>query len=173
MGTPRSRRFEELLIATDRWPLVLLEFPDRRIADSSLRDALAFHEELMVHAQRSGERIYVVTDLTRMTELAPASQRKYAGEWLQRTFALQQATTLGVANVSPSVIVRGLVTAIGWFQNIPVPTVWVATRKDAYAAAVRTFDEAGTRLRPELAASLTADGEPKPSRSPSGPGKPR
>ena len=128
--------------------------------NASLQAAFKFFEELLASAQRAGERIYVITDLTRMTELAPASQRKYSGEWLERTFSLQRAATLGVANVSSSVIVRGLVTAINWFKDVPMPTVWVSSRREAYAAAARAFDRAGTRLRPELGAWLRGASAP-------------
>jgi RecJ-like exonuclease len=157
-----SHYFEGLHLAVDRWPLVLMDFPERRIADSSLHQAFGLFEELLASAQRAAERVYVITDLTRMTELAPASQRKYASDWLERTMALQRAVTLGVANVTPSVIVRGLVTALSWFKDAPVPTVWVATRREAYGAAASAFERAGTRLRPELGMWLAAEGSRRP-----------
>jgi hypothetical protein len=173
VGDRSSREFEGgLVIATDRWPVILMDYPEARIPDASLHEALKFHEHLMSEARRAGERVFHVTDLSRMLELAPASQRKYAGEWMGHTLALQRTASLGGANVSPSAIVRGLVTAINWFHQAPNPTVWVATRREAYAIALKAFERAGTRLRPDLHAWLTAAADGQRGGARSSPGKP-
>jgi hypothetical protein len=154
VGARGSHEFEGLLISAERWPLILMEFPERRFADASLHRGLDCLEAMMVESKHAAEKIFIITDLTRMNELASASQRKHSGEWMGRTLSLQREATLGGANVSPSAIVRGLVTAINWFQKAPMPTVWVATRREAFVVAIKAFEQAGTRLRPDLHAWL-------------------
>jgi hypothetical protein len=155
MDVRSSREFEGLLIGTDDWPIILMEFPERRIADTALHSALRFLEDLMGDAEKASEKTFQITDLTRMHELAGASQRKYASEWLRRTRALQCAASFGGANVTPSTILRGLITAINWVQSASTPTVFVATRKEAIAAAIEMFDHENAPLRPDLLARLT------------------
>ena len=46
-----------------------------------------------------------------MTQLAPASQRKCVADWMARTLMLQKTVSLGGANVTPSTILRGLITS--------------------------------------------------------------
>jgi RecJ-like exonuclease len=150
VGARESREFEGLLVSTDLWPLILMEFPERKLSDDALRGGLQAIEDLLDEARKAREKTYQVTDLTRMHELAPASQRKYAGEWMKRTHALQRTASIGGANVTPSTIVRGLVTAINWIQPAPTPTIFVATRKEAFALAAKAFDDASVRLRPEV-----------------------
>ena len=169
MGDHGSRRFEGVIVRTEHWPVVLMEIPERRFTDAALRETLKFHEELMITARRAAERVYVITDLSRMTELASRSQIAYTGEWLQRRASLQQATTLGVATVCPSVIQRGLLTAIAWFLDRQVPKLWVATRREACASALAALDGAGIRLRPEVTAWLSAEAAPRSGRPSSPP----
>jgi hypothetical protein len=138
--------FGGLRIETSDWPIVLMEIPERRLEDSAFHEGLAHIERLFREAKEIGERFYLITDLTLMSEMPPAAQRKYAGEWMQRTVPLQKIASLGGANVTPSTIMRGVITAINWFQPPPMPTVYVATRREAFVSAVRTFDAAKIAL---------------------------
>ena len=148
------REFGGVRIATVDWPLVVVEFPEKRIADSALAEVLAYVEQLMHEAKRGDEGIYQITDLTKVRELAPATQRKYAAGWSKRTIALQRETFVGGANVTPSKLLRGLITAIHWFQPPPTRTVCVATRVEASVAALKAFDAAMVTLPEELRARL-------------------
>jgi hypothetical protein len=95
----------------------------------------------MLECRRDRERFALVTDLGRLNQLPPASQRRFCGEWMQRTVELQGATSVGGANVTPSAITRGIVTAIFWFQKPLVPTLFFATRSEATLQAIRWLED--------------------------------
>jgi hypothetical protein len=154
VDAPVVREFEGLRITTSDWPVMLMEFPEKVVPDSALHSCLAYFEQLLKRAKGAGEKTYTITDLSRMYHLAPASQRKYVAEWMASTLPLQRIASLGGANITPSTILRGLITAIYWVSPPPMPSVFVATRREAYAEAVKAFDAAGVPLRSELRAAL-------------------
>jgi hypothetical protein len=140
------RDFGGFRVTTVDWPLALMEIPEHRVSDADLEGALAYFEQVMLECRKTRERFSLVTDLGRLHHLPPASQRKIAGEWLQRTAEVQKATSVGGANVTPSAIIRGIVTAIYWFQTPVVPTMFFATRNEATLQAIRWLEEAGVPL---------------------------
>ena len=148
------REWGGLRIDTRDWPVVLMDLPERRIEDSHLHEGLACLEQLLSDCGKSGTKTYQITDLTRMREVAPASQRKYAAEWTRRTLTLQRLASLGGANVTPSAILRGLITAIHWLQPPAMPTTFFATREEAYREAIRVFDAAGLPLPADVRARI-------------------
>ena len=148
------REFDGVRVDTSDWPLIVMEFPPRRIPETALRDSLAYLEALFVAAAKVGDKTFQITDLSLMEELAPASHRRYAVEWMRRTLHLQRAASLGGANVTPSAVLRGLITAIHWLQPPPTPTSCVATRPEAEAVALRALNEAHATIRPEVRARL-------------------
>ena len=150
------REFGTLRIETVDWPIILFELPERRFGDGEFADALDYIERLLREGQLYGEKSFQVTDLTRMQEIAPASQRKFVAEWTKRTVDLQKAASVGAANITPSPILRGLVTAVHWFQPPPNPTTFVATRKEAWAVALKALDAAKAPLSPALRARLSS-----------------
>jgi len=144
------REFGGLRVDTCDWPIVLMEFPELRIADTQLQDALGYIENLMRDSEKMHTRSFQITDLTRMRELAPPSQRQYGVEWMRRTLALQRTASVGGANVTPSPLLRGLITAINWFQTPAMPTVSVATRREALVAGIELLDAAHVPIPEEL-----------------------
>ena len=150
------REFGTLRVETVDWPIILLEFPERRFGDAEFADALDYIERLLREGHLLGEKSFQVTDLTRMQEIAPASQRKYVSEWAKRTLDLQKVASVGAANVTPSSILRGLVTAVHLFQPPPTPTTFVSTRKEAWVVALKALDEARAPLSPVVRARLSA-----------------
>jgi hypothetical protein len=149
------RTFEGIRVSTEDWPVILIEFPEEAVTESAIGDSLNYLEQLYKEGRQNRERSYTVTDLTRMRQFAPASQRKIVSEWMSRTLDLQKTVCDGGANVTPSAILRGLVTALYWFAPPPVPAIFVATRREAYAEALKAFDGAKVVLRPDLRAALT------------------
>jgi hypothetical protein len=137
-----ARDFGLVRVDTSDWPVLLLEFPEHRVEDVEFRDAMTHIEHTLLEAKSLGLKSFQVTDLTRMREIAPASQRKHAADWMKRTLPIQRAASVGGANVTPSTILRGLITAIYWFQPPPMPTTFVSTRKEAMLMAVRALEEA-------------------------------
>lgn len=150
MATRRAQEFEGIRVSSDDWPIVFTEFPEDRVSDAALQAMFRHLEELMREAEAKREKIFIITDLTRMHHLAPASQRKYSGEWIQRTAMLARTATVGGAQVTPSSILRGLVTAIFWLKPPPTPAIFVATREEAIVRGIEMLTAANAPLSPRV-----------------------
>jgi hypothetical protein len=165
------REFCGVVVDTTNWPILLMEFPENRFPDSDFHASLAYIEQLMTECRSKGQKCAQVTDLTRMQQIAPASQRKYAGDWAQRNSALIVAASVGGATVTPSAILRGLVTAVHWFHKPPTPTEFLATRAEGLRFAIERLEEAHVTLPPrvrELRDKLAAQLPPMREKQPSG-----
>jgi hypothetical protein len=158
------RDFGGLKVDTTDWPIILMEFPERRLSDKDFHEGLAYVEQLWRECQRMGLKSFHVVDLTLIREIAPASQRKHAAEWIKSTEALVRLASLGGACVTPSSILRGIVTAILWIYRPPNPTEFFATRQQAVLHALAQLEAARVPLpqrlvdlRARLAAQLAPD----------------
>jgi hypothetical protein len=148
------RDFSGFCVSAEDWPVVLMEFPEEAVPDGALLDGLTYLEQLLKEAKQAADRPFTIVDLTRMRHLAPAKQRKCVAEWMDRTVNLQKAVALGGASVTPSTVLRGLVTAIFWIAPPKVPTVFVATRREAYERALRAYEEARIPLPLDVRGAL-------------------
>ncbi len=150
---PRAdQSFEGIRISAADWPVVLVEFPEKRVADASLHSALGHLESLMRDAASARERLFILTDIGAMREIAPASQRRYTAEWMKRVEPLSRISAVGGATVTPSSILRGILTAVFWIQP-PIGTmVTAATRHEAMLKGIQALESKGVRLPPRLVA---------------------
>ena len=152
MATRRPQDFEGIRVTTDDWPIVVIEFPEERVSDAALHAMFRHLEELLREAEKAEEKIFTITDLTRMHHIAPASQRRYAGEWIQHTAMLARTASVGGAQVTPSGILRGLVTAVFWVKPPPTPSVSTATREEAIERGIELLLAANVRVPPRVLA---------------------
>jgi hypothetical protein len=152
------REFETMRVDTLDWPIVVTEFPERRVQDATLHAVLGYLEALMVEAEKGREKVFFVTDLTKMREVTPASQRKYTGEWIQRTANLARVTSVGGAQVTPSTVLRGIITAVFWLHPSPTISFTVATRREAILRGIELLEKAGVLLPPRLIGLRDASG---------------
>jgi hypothetical protein len=134
------------------WPIVLVEFPEKRVPDEELVSALDQIESFLKQAKRSREMLFFITDLTLMRETTPANQRKVTAEWLKRTGPLARAASVGGATVTPSAILRGIITALYWLHPSPTPSFSVATRHEAMLKGIEMLEDAKALLSPRLIA---------------------
>jgi hypothetical protein len=134
------------------WPIVLIEFPEKRVPDEGLLSALGQIESLMKQAKRNREMLFFITDLTQMRETSSANQRKLTAEWMKRTAPLSKAASVGTATVTPSAILRGIITALYWLQPAPNPSFCVATRHEAMLKGIELLEEVDALLSPRLIA---------------------
>jgi hypothetical protein len=166
MAADVVREFGGIRVDTVLWPIILIDYPPARVPDSDFFQALGQVEQVMHTAIAQHQKTYVVTDITRVRELPPASQRKYAADFVRRTAHVSKAATLGTANVTPSSILRGILTAVYWVSPSPTPTVFLATRREAYTYAIRVLEAAGVTLAPPVRA-LGKPAEEKQASAPS------
>lgn len=74
-----SKEFGGIRVTTVDWPIVLTEFPAEKVTDASLYAALACLESLMRDASRTREKLFFITDLTRMREVPPHRLSRHGG----------------------------------------------------------------------------------------------
>jgi hypothetical protein len=140
------REFGGIRVDTNDWPVVVVEFPEHRVPDGDFEAALGAMEQVMRDCQAKREKCAQVTDIARVREIATASQRQYAGEWLKRNTQLVVATSVGGATVTPSAVLRGLITAVHWFHKPATPNAFVATREEGLRYVIGLLDEAHVAL---------------------------
>ncbi|HEY2514731.1 MAG TPA: hypothetical protein VGI39_27890 [Polyangiaceae bacterium] len=145
-----ARDFQGLLLLTNDWPIIVIEFPEARVPDDALRACLSSVEDLLKEARDGNQWTFTVTDLTRMVEFPSAVQRACTSEWLARTLALQKAASLGAATVTRSTLLRGVVNAVQWISPPALPSPFVATREEAMIEARKVFDARRIPLRASL-----------------------
>jgi hypothetical protein len=154
------RTFGSFRVETTDWPLIYMDCGTFLDKDEDLRGALACIEQVMRECARMREKCVQVTDLSSVQTMPSAAQRKLAGDWMTSTLDLQRTVSLGGASVTPSTIVRGIVTAIQWIQKPPTPLRYFATRREAMLQAFQWLEEGRVFLPPallQLRDKLTAD----------------
>jgi hypothetical protein len=134
----RVQTFGAAHLDTRAYPLAILDLSGHHIQDGDFITAMDAVETVF----RTGDKTFLVVDLSHLV-IAPATQRKYAGEWTERTMELQRARSLGGAIVATSAIMRGAITAVQWFAKPPAPSKVFATRDEAIVFAVATIEAAG------------------------------
>jgi hypothetical protein len=137
-------------IETTEWPIVVMDCGAFRDTDADLQAALDCLQQIMRECARTREKCVQITDLSGVHRMPTAIQRKIAGDWVKSTVELQKATSLGGANVTPSSIMRGIVTAISWIQKPPTPVKYFATRGEATLQALKWLEEGNVLLSPAL-----------------------
>ena len=150
MGTHLSRDFGGVRVDTSDWPIIVMEFPEKHFPDADFEAALGHVEQIMVECRSTGQKCGQITDLTRMQQIAPASQRKFAGDWAKRNSDLIVAVSVGGATVTPSAILRGLVTAVHWFHRPPTPNAFLATRPEGLLYVIGLLEQAKVVLPPRV-----------------------
>jgi hypothetical protein len=146
---PRGlRTFGGIRTESSDWPIVVTTFPESRVSDADLQGMLNHLAELMRDADSRRERIFLITDITQMRQLTPASQRKLTAEWMKQTFALGKTASVGAAHVTPSALLRGIITAVSWIQPPPNPSVCVATLEEAITRGIAALTAAGQIVPP-------------------------
>ncbi len=144
------RTFGGIRTESSDWPIVVTTFPEARVADEDLREMLHHLADLMRDAESRRERIFLITDITQMRQLTPASQRKLTADWMKQTFSLGKVASVGAAHVTPSALLRGIITAVAWIQPPPNPQVCVATLEEAFTRGIATLTAAGQLVPPRV-----------------------
>ena len=149
MGERRTWEFSGIRIDTRNWPLVVMDMPERAVPDAAVHGALS-RLELLMRQTPAGTKLYQVTDLSRMQDVAPASQRKYAAEWSTRTEPLMVGCLLGGAIVAASPLLGGMLTAVFWLSKPATPTTIVSTRREGLLCGIHAIEEATPPLPAHL-----------------------
>ena len=135
------RHFEGITVDATQWPFILWESPPRRVSDGAFADAMTWVGELS-ESTPPGEKSFMLTDLSRLEEAAPASQRKYAADFMNRHRDLIRRASAGAGIVAKSAVVRGGITAVFWIRPPPVETRVVATREEGILYGLEMLERA-------------------------------
>ncbi len=128
-----------------------MEMPEGSVNDDAVHGALTHLERIM--AQTPAEtRFFQVTDLSRMTRFAPASQRRYASEWSRRTAELAVRSRLGGVVVAPSPMLRAILCAVSWSKGAKGPSRITSTRAEGFLQGIYALEIAHPPLAPHLVA---------------------
>jgi hypothetical protein len=71
---------------------------------------------------------------------------------MKQTFELSKAASVGHAAVTPSAVLRGIMTAVFWITPSPRPTFPVATRHEAMLKGIEMLTAENCLLSPRLVA---------------------
>ena len=145
-----ARQFGTIRVDTSNWPILLMDSGAYVASDAELGGALDCVTQVYRACRAAGEKCAHITDISRATNIPPATQRRMAGEWVKRNRELMAATCVGGGAVTPSAIIRGIVTAIYWIQTPPTPQVIVATLDEAMGASFKYLEDAKVTLPPEV-----------------------
>jgi hypothetical protein len=171
MAARRIREFGGLVVDTMDWPIIVLEFPEQRFPDADCEAGLDCVTQLMLECLHDRRKCTQITDLTRIQQLPNASQRKLAGDWVKQNSELVVATSVGGATVTPSAILRGLVTAVHWIHRPPTPNAFLSAKPEAQRYVIKLLEDAGVLLPPrvtQLRDRLSRDAQALREKQPSG-----
>jgi hypothetical protein len=87
------------------------------ITDAEFASWLERYRQIHLSARTQGRKLAILYDLTQASPLS-AQQRRMQADWIQQCELLGRAVTLGVAFVTTSAIIRGVLTAIFWVRPL-------------------------------------------------------
>jgi len=138
-GRPRART------TLDYWPVVVNIVENGY--DLSETEVLLVANET---ALARGPQFVTIRDCRKLNQQATALQRKRLAQWQDDNWTLIQERCLGVANIMPSPVVRGVMRAVFWMSTPPIREEVFDTTEEAVAAAFRWAHEANLLIPPDL-----------------------
>lgn len=133
-------------LSLDCEPLVLVEIRGELFDEELLSMTREVTRAMQKHSAQ-GVRAVVIVDLSDAPHITPR-QRRLVGEWRAEVRDLTSQIAVGMAMVVTSQTVRGILTAISWFQKEPVPVCYVKTLAEALRWAIAQCDTEGIEIPP-------------------------
>ena len=131
-------------LSLDCEPIVLVEIRGELFDEelsSMTRDVTRAMQEHLARRVRT----VVIVDLSEAPHITPR-QRRLVGEWRAEVRDLTRQIAVAMAMVVTSQMVRGVLTAISWFQKEPVPVCYVKTLAEALRWAIAQCDTEGIEI---------------------------
>jgi hypothetical protein len=127
-------------------PIVLVEIRGALLDEELLMMTREVTLAMRGHSAQ-GLRAAVIVDLSEAPHITPR-QRRLVGEWRAEVRDLTRQIAVGMAMVVTSQTVRGVLTAISWFQKEPVPVCYVKTLAEALRWAIAKCDAERIEIPP-------------------------
>jgi hypothetical protein len=122
-------------------------------SDEELAESLTRIAQTMAEDVRLGRKTVTIMDMRQASPLS-ASQRRTCSVWMKQHIERFAQTSYGTAFAIESPLVRGVLTALLWFQPIDVPHEVVRDLDAAVRWAIKRFEAERVvvpeRLRSEL-----------------------
>lgn len=128
--------------------------------DAELMESLARLRAALVEDLQAGRKSVVLLDLRNAGVLTP-EQRRSTAEWMKRVTDLFRRATFGTVFVVESALVRGVLTALLWFQPRGTPYEVVRDLDEAMRWAIACLDEAHVAVPSDLRRDLGKIFEPQ------------
>lgn len=130
------------------------------ISDAALVETLADLKRGLQEDVAQHRRLVTIVDLT-SAKLLNAKQRVLLNDWFKDTRDMTRVSSLGVVFIAPSAVLRGVLTAIFWFQTFGAPHGVAANLSEAVAWALARLTDAGVSLKPDIRAAIERAWAPK------------
>jgi hypothetical protein len=158
-------------LCTDYEPVILIELSGT-LSDAELAAMSTEVTELLKLQQANRIRAAVVLDFSTASAIAP-HQRRAIGEWRRDVRGLMSQVCVGMAMVVKTPLIRGVLTAIGWFSPEPVPVVYMSSLGDAINWSINACEKSGLSVPAQVIRRLKGIGwmresevkSPEPSES--------
>jgi hypothetical protein len=140
---------------TSHWPLVIMTF-DEGFTNAELGQCMEENAALF----RRRERFVSVRDCRTIKTMPNAVQREMGAQWHKRVREEFPPLCLGVAVISDSGFIRGLMTAVSWAVTPPAPEEIFADLSSGVDWCIHKLDEGGVRVPASLrsyAVEITPD----------------
>ena len=137
LGRPRART------TLAYWPVVV-NVIENGFELHEMEDVLAANEAALAR----GPRFVTIRDFCKLQQQTNALQRKRLAQWQDDNWKLIQARCIGVANIMPSPVVRGVLRAIFWMSTPPTREEVFDTTEEAVGAAFRWAEDAKLPMPP-------------------------
>lgn len=135
-------------LSLDCEPIVLVEIRGALFDEELLSMTREVTRAMQVHSAQ-GVRAVVIVDLSEAPHITPR-QRRLVGEWRAEVRDLTRQIAAGMVMVVTSQMVRGVLTAISWFQKEPVPVCYVTTLAEALRWAIAKCDTEEIAIPPPV-----------------------
>jgi hypothetical protein len=143
-------------LCTDYEPVILIELSGT-LSDAELAAMSTEVTELLKLQQATRVRAAVVLDFSTASAIAP-HQRKAIGEWRRDVRELMSQVCVGMAMVVKTPLIRGVLTAIGWFSPEPVPVVYMSSLEDAINWSIDACEKSGLSVPAQVVRRLKGIG---------------
>ena len=136
-----------VILDTSTFPLVVATLPEE-VHGADLERLFA--DYAAVYARH--EQFAAITDLSRLSKMPGAKERKMIAEWLRSMDDKVRRYGLCTILLVRSPLVRGALTATGWIFAPPIPHFYPATFEEALDIATAQLHAAGLEAPADVSA---------------------
>jgi hypothetical protein len=137
-----------------KWPIVICE-PIGVSTDGDIDEYIRTNEQAVARH----EPHFVIVD-ARQGESMAAVHRRRVADWVTQNEPALRAYRVGLAFVSESALLRGVLTAIYWVRRPPYPTAWFRTLQEAEDWGNELLRQRAEGSHSRLKPALTERAEP-------------